>query len=182
MARTYNTIQQHDPIRVPSNWTGQERTFVAQLEQILDDIYRRFGRLTLADLSEETAESLKDGSLLEDGAVKASQLEANVGEKLELASATDLGGVTAKLNEYIAKSSKYLDFGASLQIRGNSDSNFKLLIDADNLGFYENDTLISYLSNNTLHTKKAEIESEMGIGKYVVRPNANGGMGFFWRG
>ena len=182
MARTYNTIQQHDPIRVPSNWAGQERTFVAQLEQIFDDIYKRFGRLTLTDLSEATAESLKDGSLLEDGAVKASQLEEGVGAKLELASSEELGGVTATLNNYIAKSSQYLDFGASLQIRGSAKSNFKLLIDADKLSFYENDVLISYLSNNTLHTKKTEVEDEMGIGKYVVRPDADGGMGFFWRG
>ena len=182
MARTYNTIQQHDPIRVPSNWAGQERTFVAQLEQIFDDIYKRFGRLTLTDLSEATAESLKDGSLLEDGAVKASQLEANVGNKLNLATKSELNVVSATLNTYQANLGNYLDFHAGVQISDGLSSKFKLLLSNDQLSFYEDDTLVSWLSNNTLHTKKTEVEDEMGIGKYVVRPDADGGMGFFWRG
>lgn len=31
--------RQHKNLRVPDNWRGQDRTFVIQLEQILDDIY-----------------------------------------------------------------------------------------------------------------------------------------------
>ena len=49
----YNTIQQHEPLRVPESWTGQERRFVSQLEEILDDLYRRFGRIRLNDLNKE---------------------------------------------------------------------------------------------------------------------------------
>lgn len=46
----YSTIQQHQPLRIPASWGAQERRFIAQLEEILDDIYRRFGRLKWADL------------------------------------------------------------------------------------------------------------------------------------
>jgi hypothetical protein len=35
MART----RQHEPLRIPENWVRQDRSFVIQLERILDDIY-----------------------------------------------------------------------------------------------------------------------------------------------
>lgn len=53
-----NSIQQHAPLVIPENWNGQEKRLVIQLEEILDDIYRRFGRLRLADLSGETRNRL----------------------------------------------------------------------------------------------------------------------------
>lgn len=49
-----NSIQQHAPLVIPENWNGQEKRLVIQLEEILDDIYRRFGRLRLSDFSGET--------------------------------------------------------------------------------------------------------------------------------
>ena len=51
--RRYSTVQQRQPLRVPAHWNTDERMFVAQLEQVLDDIYRRFGRIRLKDLSPE---------------------------------------------------------------------------------------------------------------------------------
>jgi len=32
-------IRQHEPLRIPEHWRGQDRSFVVQLEHILDDIY-----------------------------------------------------------------------------------------------------------------------------------------------
>lgn len=32
-------MRQHDPLRIPERWTGQDRSMVIQLERILDDIY-----------------------------------------------------------------------------------------------------------------------------------------------
>ena len=53
MARDKNaTIQQHQPLRTPEGWNRQERMLLVQLDEILDDIYRRFGRLKLSDLSD----------------------------------------------------------------------------------------------------------------------------------
>lgn len=53
MASNYPTIQQHEPLRIPSNWGAPEKRLIAQLEEIFDDIYRRFGRLKLSDLGAE---------------------------------------------------------------------------------------------------------------------------------
>jgi hypothetical protein len=54
----YPTIQQHEPLRVPENWGQQEKRFVAQLEEVLDDIYRRFGRLREEDLGENLRKTI----------------------------------------------------------------------------------------------------------------------------
>ena len=50
---SYNTIQQHQPLRVPSSWGESEKRFVAQLEEVLDDLYRRFNRLRMEDLGKD---------------------------------------------------------------------------------------------------------------------------------
>lgn len=47
----YTSIQQHEPLRVPSGWSTQERALIAQLEETFDDIYKRFNRLRMEDLS-----------------------------------------------------------------------------------------------------------------------------------
>ena len=52
MANKYSTIQQHEPLRIPDGWTGDKRRLIAQLEEIFDDIYKRFGRLKLDDMSD----------------------------------------------------------------------------------------------------------------------------------
>lgn len=47
----YSTIQQHEPLRVPAGWGEGEKRFVAQLEEVLDDLYRRFNRLRIEDFN-----------------------------------------------------------------------------------------------------------------------------------
>lgn len=46
-------MKQHEPIRVPQGWTGQNRALIIQLERLFDDLYKRFGNLTRADLGKE---------------------------------------------------------------------------------------------------------------------------------
>lgn len=53
MADKYSTIQQHQPLRVPSSFDKQGRALIVQLDEILDDIYRRFGRLRFEDLGKK---------------------------------------------------------------------------------------------------------------------------------
>lgn len=60
MAKKYSTIQQHEPLRPPQEWGTAGKRFVAQLEEILDDIYRRFGRLKITDLGEALRQSITD--------------------------------------------------------------------------------------------------------------------------
>lgn len=58
----YSTIQQHQPLRVPQSFDKQGRALVLQLDEIFDDIYRRFGRLKTTDLGSK----LKDLILIQD--------------------------------------------------------------------------------------------------------------------
>lgn len=71
---SYNTIQQHQPLRVPIGWDSQERRLIAQLEETFDDIYRRFGRLRWDDLGK----ALQQRFVSADG--KVSQLEQTAEE------------------------------------------------------------------------------------------------------
>ena len=63
-------VQQHQPIRDPNGWNENDRTLVIQLEEVLDDIYRHFGRLTIDDLSEKLREYI-DGKAEKSDAVTA---------------------------------------------------------------------------------------------------------------
>lgn len=58
MSKEYPTIQQHEPLRTPSDWSSQGKRFIAQLEEILDDIYRRFNRIRLKDLNPSLQETI----------------------------------------------------------------------------------------------------------------------------
>lgn len=40
-----NKPMQHEQVRVPQGWTGQARTMVIQINQILSDIYSRIGKI-----------------------------------------------------------------------------------------------------------------------------------------
>lgn len=59
----YSTIQQHEPLRVPSGWGASEKRFIAQLEEIFDDLYRRFNRLKMSDLGQELQNTIKGSSI-----------------------------------------------------------------------------------------------------------------------
>lgn len=53
-------IPQHEVMRTPMKWTGQERDFIVQLERVHDDIYKHFRPLTIADFSPELLAQLKE--------------------------------------------------------------------------------------------------------------------------
>ena len=74
MSDKYSTIRQHEPLRVPDGWGAKEKRLIAQLEEILDDIYSRFGRLKITDMSkplqndiEKAANATFEIEHLEDG-------------------------------------------------------------------------------------------------------------------
>lgn len=50
MGKKYTSVYQRPPLPVPTDWDGVRR-MVLVLENILDDIYRRYGRLEMRDLS-----------------------------------------------------------------------------------------------------------------------------------
>lgn len=76
----YTTIQQHEPIRIPTNWNEQERRLVAQLEEILDDLYRRFNRIRMEDLSPSLGKTITE---TKDGMIVLESKVTQTAEKLE---------------------------------------------------------------------------------------------------
>lgn len=65
---------------------------------------------------------------------------------------------------------------------GESDSDFKLIITNTRILFMEGTTLPAYISNQSLHIKKAVIEEELQQGGFVWTVRNNGNMGLVWKG
>lgn len=38
-------IRQHEPIRIPEKWYGQDRAFAIQLNRLFDEVYAKLGDL-----------------------------------------------------------------------------------------------------------------------------------------
>lgn len=93
MATKYTTIQQHEPLRVPSGWGQQERAFIAQLEALFDDVYRRFNRIRMSDLSEPLQSTIQESA---DGVteVKTSIVQTNAQIALKLDKTSPSVGVS----------------------------------------------------------------------------------------
>ena len=123
MSSKYSTIQQHEPLRAPAGWGTQEKRFVAQLEEILDDLYSRFNRLGLKDLSGElrgtiiqTADGVKENSTAIEQSSKSIQLIADevqsakedAGEALNAANEAKLSVTPSAIVETVRSSSEYL--------------------------------------------------------------------------
>lgn len=66
MADSYTTMHQHQPLRVPTGWSQEEKRLIAQLEEIFDDIYRRYGRLRLVDLAKDLRIEITEGQIKAD--------------------------------------------------------------------------------------------------------------------
>ena len=60
MAENNQSMHQYEPLRVPSNWSTDEKRFVMQLTEIFDDIYRRFGRLRFEDFGKALKQRITD--------------------------------------------------------------------------------------------------------------------------
>ena len=73
--KDYTTYQQHEPLRAPLGWSTQEKRFVAQLEELFDDIYKRYNRLRLEDMSPAFRKSFK--KIQDDGSEMMTQIELN---------------------------------------------------------------------------------------------------------
>ena len=54
-------IPQHQPLRRPANWTGQEASLIVQLESLMNDLYRLIGLLQeKADKLDKRVTALED--------------------------------------------------------------------------------------------------------------------------
>lgn len=83
----YSTVQQHQPIYAPRSWNEEEKRFVRTLQGIFDDIYKRYGRLGLNDLSKVFRGTV---SGLEEGLDSTQTNVTTLTEALELLNTTKL--------------------------------------------------------------------------------------------
>lgn len=83
----YSTVQQHQPIYAPRSWNEEEKRFVRTLQGIFDDIYKRYGRLGLNDLSKVFRGTV---SGLEEGLDSTQTNVTTLAEALELLNTTKL--------------------------------------------------------------------------------------------
>lgn len=58
--RNKSVIPQHEVLRTPTGWNGEERGLIVQLERVHDDIYKHFRKLTIDDFSPELIEALRE--------------------------------------------------------------------------------------------------------------------------
>lgn len=91
MSTGYTTYQQHEPLRAPSGWSVQEKRFVAQLEELFDDIYKRYNRLRMEDMSPAFRKSFKQ--IMDDGTELRHDLDITAaGLNAEITRATNAEG------------------------------------------------------------------------------------------
>jgi hypothetical protein len=55
------SYHQYEPLRVPQSWGSEEKKFILQLTDILDDVYTRFNRLRFEDLGTKLQKRIEDG-------------------------------------------------------------------------------------------------------------------------
>lgn len=65
---------------------------------------------------------------------------------------------------------------------GEADSDFKLLITNTRIMFMEGTGVPAYITNQSLHIKKAVIEQELQQGEFVWKARSNGNLGLIWKG
>lgn len=108
----YTTIQQHEPLRAPEGWGTQERRFIAQLEEILDDLYRRFNRLKMTDLGKELQTIIEsDHASIE---VLNDTITLVAGEGMEIGSVNiTRGGITMTGGEIVLSASASLSMSST---------------------------------------------------------------------
>lgn len=65
---------------------------------------------------------------------------------------------------------------------GEGDSEFKMRITNTQIMFMEGSNIVAYISNQSLHIKKAVVEEELQQGGFVWKVRSNGNMGLIWKG
>lgn len=121
MADKYSTIQQHQPLRVPASFDKQGRALIVQLDEIFDDIYRRFGRLRMEDMSKSFRQKITD----DEGAV--AQLVIDMGEI-----GLSVEGIDGVLTE-LGMTEDGIELTGGKYIRIKSGNNTALLLDEDGI-------------------------------------------------
>ena len=106
-------IRQHEPLRVPQGWLGQDRAFVIQLERVLTDLYRIFGILDGTAVKNVGYDSTTQKLTM--------TIDGEVSDIVKIATLDDSGKVPAsQLPSYVDDVEEYADF-AHFPATGESD-------------------------------------------------------------
>lgn len=84
----------------------------------------------------------------------------------------------AALTEYVAIGTYE---GEPCILLGEHDSDFRLVITNTRILFQEGTDTPAWITNQSLHIKKAVVEEEMAFGQFVWQTRANGNMGLIWK-
>lgn len=102
-------MRQYAPLKTPSHWDEEEKRFVRQLCDTLDDIYKRYGRLSLNDLNEGFRGTVTG---LESGVASNRQNVTTLSQALNLLDSTKLDA-SALLDGVYPVGSLYLSVGSA---------------------------------------------------------------------
>lgn len=98
---TYNSVRQYEPITIPSEASPSERRAWQRLTEILDDIYLKYGRLSINDLAKTTVQAINKAGVFESVQVKDLQATLARFATAEIGSATitsaQIGTLSAQL-------------------------------------------------------------------------------------
>ena len=72
----------------------------------------------------------------------------------------------------------YMDNGQPIIELGQRTSDLVAKISNSEIGFYENDMKVAYISNNQLYITNATILTRLHIGNFAFVPRANGNLSF----
>lgn len=93
-----------------------------------------------------------------------------------------IGGVSESLSNYQNEVSAYLRFDSDgVLTLGKSDENFKTTITNQRMSFYDGNTEVAYISNQSLNITNASISQELSMGPFywIVTDT---GLGIRWKG
>lgn len=88
MGVVYNTTKQYEPITIPPEASASERRAWQRLMDILDDIYLRYGRLSIKDLAKTTVTEINKAGVFDSAQIKDLQATLARFATAEIGSAT----------------------------------------------------------------------------------------------
>ena len=87
------------------------------------------------------------------------------------------------LSSYKNQVEQYMRFDSSFGLMiGAENSNFKTVIDNNQMAFLENGNRIAYISNQRLNIPSAKVDKELRLGNYAFMPKDDGGVSLVWLG
>ena len=173
----YHTVHQYEPLCAPAAWGEEGRRFVNRLTEILDDIYRRYGRLGIRDVDAAFQGTIGDLKAGVAGAGRAVQAQGERLDEAERARQEDWqkhAADVARLDGELAGRVR-----ADGVIRAVNESAEEETVRPQRIGFEGADIGGLHVANGRLYTDSGvEIDAGGGcvrVGGLTLRADADGG-------